>query len=130
MTVHGMEIGSGTSFNWPGRININTADLPVMAALLGIENQEMAQTLYDFRQEMAAGKDVHDFSSTQWYKDISGFSDVAINPNLITTSSDVFRIESEASLNNIKLSVTAIVKRIKIPESGKWTCKILSWQTE
>ena len=130
MTVHGMEIGSGTSFNWPGRININTADLPVMAALLGIENQEMAQTLYDFRQEMAAGKDVHDFSSTQWYKEISGFSDVAINPRLITTSSDIFRIESEASINNIKLSVTAIVKRSKIPESGKWTCKILSWQTQ
>ena len=130
MTVHGMTLGAGTAFNWPGRININTADLPVLAALLGIENEEMAQTLYDFRQEIAEGKDIHDFSSTKWYKNIPGFGDIAIDPKLITTSSDVFRIESEAAVNNIKTSVTAIVQRVQSPQSGKWTCKVLSWQTD
>ena len=63
MTVHGLAVGAGTSFTWPGRININTADVPVLAALLGTENQDLAQAFYDFRQEMAAEKDVHDFSS-------------------------------------------------------------------
>ncbi len=129
MTVYGMTLGAGTTFNWPGRININTADLPVLAALVGIENREMAQSLYDYRQEIVAGKDVHDFSSTKWYKNIPGFGDIAIDPNLISVSSDVFRIESEAAINNIKTSVTAVIQRVQRPQSGKWTCKILSWQT-
>jgi general secretion pathway protein K len=128
MTVHGMRLGTGTTFNWPGRININTADLPVLAALLGIENAEVAQTLYDFRQEIEAGKDINDISSTKWYKEIPGLGDIAMDPKLITTSSDVFRIESEAALDNIKSYVTAIVQRIQTPQSGKWTCKVLSWQ--
>jgi general secretion pathway protein K len=130
MTVHGMTLGAGTTFNWPGRININTADLPVLAALLGIENEEMAQSLFDFRQEIVAGKDVHDFSSTKWYKNIPGFGDIAIDPKLISVSSDVFRIESEATTSNIKTSVIAVVQRVQSPQSGKWTCKVLSWQTD
>ena len=130
MTVHGMRLGAGTTFNWPGRININTAGLPVLAALLGIENEEMAQSLYDFRQEIVAGKDINDISSTKWYKDIPGFGDIAMDPKLITVSSDVFRIESKAALNNIESSVTAVVQRVKTTKSGKWTCKVLSWQTD
>jgi general secretion pathway protein K len=129
MTVHGMKAGAGTTYNWPGRININTAELPVLAALLGIENEEMAQTLYDFRQEIEAGKDVNDNSSTKWYKEMPGLGDIAMDPKLITTSSDVFRIESEATLDNIKSYVTAIVQRVQTPQSGKWSCKVLSWQT-
>ena len=130
MTVHGMTLGAGTAFNWPGRININTADLPVLAALLGVENEEMAQSLYDIRQEIEAGKDMHDFSSSQWYKNIPGLGDIALDPRLITVSSDVFRIESVAAISNIKSSVTAVVQRVQSPQSGKWTCKVLSWQTE
>ena len=130
MTVHGMTLAAGTDYNWSGRININTADLPVLAALLGVENAEMAQSLYDFRQEMAAGKDINDISNTKWYKDIPGFDDIALDPRLIATSSDVFRIESEAAVNNIKSLVTAVVQRVQTPQSGKWTCKVLSWQTQ
>jgi hypothetical protein len=102
----------------------------VLAALLGIENEEMAQSLFDFRQEIVAGKDVHDFSSTKWYKNILGFGDIAIDPKLISVSSDVFRIESEATTSNIKTSVIAVVQRVQSPQSGKWTCKVLSWQTD
>jgi general secretion pathway protein K len=130
MTVHGMTLGAGTAFSWPGRININTAGLPVLAALMGIESEEMAQTLYDFRQEIAAGKDIHDFSNTKWYKDIPGFGDIPIDPRLITVSSDVFRIESEAAISNIKTTVTTVVQRVQSPPSGKWMCKVLSWQTK
>jgi len=130
MTVHGMTAGAGTTFNWPGRININTADLPVLAALLGIENQDMAQSLFDFRQEITAGKDTNDISSTKWYKEIPGLGDIALDPRLIATASDIFRIESEAAVDNIKSYVTAVVQRVQAPQSGKWTCKVLSWQTQ
>lgn len=130
LTVYGMAPGEGTTFKWPGRININTADLPVLAALVGIEDEDLAQSLSDFRQEMAAGKDVHDFSNSKWYKEVAGFGDVSIDPRLTTVSSEVFRIESEASLNNIKTSVTTVVQRINNSQSGKWTCKVLDWQTQ
>ena len=130
MTVHGITFAEGTAFNWPGRININTAALPVLSALLGIENEDMAQTLYDYRQEIVAGKDIHDFSSTKWYKSIPGLDDITIDQTLITVSSDVFHIESEAAMGNIKTSVSAIVQRVQKPQTGKWTCQVLSWQAE
>ena len=130
MTVHGLAVGAGTSFTWPGRININTADIPVLAALLGTENQDLAQAFYEFRQEMAAEKDVHDFSNPKWYKNITGFSDVTLDPGLIAISSDVFRIQSTASLNAIQSSVIAVVQRVQNPESGKWTCQVLNWKME
>ena len=130
MTVHGMTMGEGTSYSWPGRININTADVPVLAALLGVENQELAQTLFEYRQEITADKDDHDFSNPKWYKEITGFGDVDINSNLLAISSDVFQIKSEATINETKTSVTAVVQRVQSPESRKWTCQVLSWQTE
>jgi len=130
LTVHGMAMGAGTSYNWPGRININTADVPVLAALLGDENEELARAVYDFREEMAAEKDVHDFSSPKWYKNITGLSDATIASKLITTSSDVFRIQSTASVNDIQIAVIAVVKRVQNPKSGKWICQVLNWQTE
>ena len=130
MTVHGMTMGAGTAFSWPGRININTADAPVLAALLGLENQELAQAIVEYRQEVAADKDSHDFSNPKWYKEIAGLGDVAINTNLITIATDVFRIKSEASINATKTSTIAVVQRVQNPESRKWTCNVLSWKTE
>jgi general secretion pathway protein K len=130
LTVHGMTAGEGTTFTWPGRINLNTADLPVLVALLPSESGDLAQLLYDYRQEMAAENDLHDFSNPQWYKNVPAFSDVSIDPDLITTASDIFRIESIAELNSTKSTVTAVIQRVQNDGSGNWTCKILSWQTE
>ncbi|NNL76389.1 MAG: type II secretion system minor pseudopilin GspK [Desulfobacterales bacterium] len=130
MTVHGLTPGAGTTFNWPGRININTADVPVIAALLGLENQELAQAIFEYRQEMMEDKDSHDFSNPKWYKEIAGLNDIAINANLVTTTSDVFRIKSEAAINLTKTSVMAVVQRVQNSESGKWTCQVLSWETQ
>ena len=129
MTVYGMTAGAGTDFSWPGRININTADEPVLAALLGLENQDLAQAIVEYRQEAAADKDSHDLSNPRWYNEIAGLGDVAINANLVTTASDIFRIESEASNNANKISVITVVQRVQNPESSKWTCKVLSWKT-
>ena len=130
MTVHGMTAGAGTAFSWPGRININTADAPVLAALLGLENQDLAQAIVEYRHQAAADKDSHDLSNPKWYKEITGLGDVAVNPNLVTTTSDIFRIESEAANNANKTSVIAVVQRVQVPESRKWTCKVLSWKTQ
>ena len=96
---------------------------------MGLENQELAQAIVEYRKA-AADEDSHDFSNPKWYKEIAGLGDVAINTNLVTITSDVFRIKSEASGNLTKTAIIAVVQRVQSPESGKWTCKVLSWKTE
>jgi general secretion pathway protein K len=119
-----------TSFTYEGKININTADLPVLAAILPSGNEDLAQAIYDYRQETSDSEYIHNLSSTTWYKSVPGLSDIEIDPDLITTASDFFRIESVAMLHEMKIKITAVVKREKIKKTGKWTCRILRWETE
>ena len=130
LTVFGMQPGAGTSFIFPGKININTAELPVLVAMLPSENTDLAQAFFELRQEAAADQDAHDFSNTVWYKSVPGLEGINLDQNLITTASDIFRITSMASLNEHKLTTTSVVRRVKNEKTGKWTCEILSYQTE
>ncbi|UCF90948.1 MAG: general secretion pathway protein GspK [Desulfobacterales bacterium] len=130
LTVYGMNPGEGTTFNFPGKININTAERPVILALLPSESAEMADALLEYRQQRQEEKETDAFSNPTWYKGAPGFADVSIDPKLITTTSDVFRIESTATLHDLQLTATAVVERALNDETGKWGCKILSWQTD
>jgi general secretion pathway protein K len=130
LTVYGMQPGAGTEFTYPGKINVNTAELPVLVALMPSENPELAAALYDLRQQAATDKEAPDFSNLTWYKNIAGLGDLNLDTNLLTTASDIFRIISEAKVNDSVLAVTAVVERQKNEKSGKWTCKILSWSTQ
>jgi general secretion pathway protein K len=129
MTVYGVA-GSSESFSYPGRININTAELPVLMALMPLESEDLVEGLFEFRQEALNKEEDHDFSSPGWYKEIPGLSDVNINKKLITTQSDIFRIEAEAKLHDLKSKTIAVVQRARNTETGKWMCKILSWETD
>ncbi|MBN1932899.1 MAG: general secretion pathway protein GspK [Desulfobacterales bacterium] len=130
MTIYGMQEIGDTSFAYEGKININTAELPVLTAILPSENADLAQAIYEYRQETEDLKYIHDLSNITWYKNVPGCSDLEIDPEIITTSSDYFRIESEASLNKIKMVIIAFVKREKDNLTGKWNCKVLRWQSE
>lgn len=130
LTVYGMTPGAGTSFTFPGKININTAELPVLVAMLPSENVDLAQAFFELRQEAATQKDAPDLSGTTWYKDIAGLSGLNLDTKLITTASDFFRVVSAAQVNNSAMTATAVVQRIKNAKTGKWRCKILSYQTD
>jgi len=130
MTVFGMSEMDNNKFTYEGKININTADLPVLAALLPLENPELAQAIYDYRLETSDSEYIHDLSGTTWYKQVPGLSDVEIDPKIITTASDFFRIESLATLHEIKMKITAIVERKQSKKTGKWACRVLSRETE
>ena len=118
------------SIQFAGRININTAELPVLAAILPLGSEGLAQAMVDFRQEKSEAVYVHNLSSIDWYKNVPGMGDVKIDPHLITTHSDLFRIESIALLHDMKLTLTAVVHREKSKKSGKWVCRVLLWQAE
>ena len=127
LTVYGMTPGAGTAYTFPGRININTAELPVLLALLPPEYADLAETLDEIRQEAVSGREMYDFSDPTWYKNLPGLSDVKLDQRLVGTASDVFRIESTAGDDNSSVTVTAVIERIKDAQTGKWSCRILEW---
>ncbi len=125
VTTFGQTPISKNTFTFNGKININTADVRVLRALLPAEYDYLAEAIHDYRMETSDSTFVHDLSSPEWYKNAPGCSDLEIDPDLIATSSDVFRIESTAVLHGMKLTNTAVVVRVKNNATGKWTCTVL-----
>ncbi len=134
LTVYGMtnsKTSSATTFSYEGTVNINTADLPVLKALVGEDNEEHAQAMYEYRQEREEDNFINDLNSKTWYKNVMGIpDDFKIRDEFIRISSDYFRIESTATLFDLKLTVTAVVLREKDKKTNKWKCRVLSWETE
>jgi general secretion pathway protein K len=128
VTVNGIVNRNDSSVNFSGKININTAELPVLTALLPEENQDLAQAIYDYRMEKSGSIYTHDLSSQTWYKQVPGAGDIEIKPQLITTQSDIFKIETSAVLHDMKMSLTVVVHRLTEAETGKYYCKVLSWE--
>ena len=129
ITIHGVS-DLNDKFTYPGKININTADLPVIAALLPIAHEFLAPEIFNYRIEAAEEQFIYDLSSPTWYKEVPGCSEVDIDAELISTQSDIFRIECYAVLRDIQKMATVIVQRKKNEESGKWYCKVLNWTDE
>ena len=93
------------------------------------ENTDYAQAIFDYRNEKDGETFIHDLSADGWYKNVPDIpSDFTIDPKLIRTSSDFFRITSSAQLNGGEETVTAVVRREQEKKTGKWTCKVLRWQ--
>ncbi len=134
VTVHGMaqanEPVENRAFSFPGKVNINTAPMPVLVALIPSENPEYAQLIHDYREEKDGDTYLNDLSSPTWYSQVGGIpGDLRIDPQLITTRSDLFRIQAGASLNDMEMVISAVVQREKHKETNKWQCRVVSWQT-
>lgn len=129
VTIYGATDAGNNKFTYDGKININTAELPVIASLLPEGNEEFAMAIYEYRQEKSDGRFVNPMNK-DWYMNCPGCKDSGIRSDLITTASDIFRIRASAALHDAKLTVSAVVRREKEKKSGKYQCKILSWQTQ
>jgi general secretion pathway protein K len=117
-------------FTFDGKININTADLPVLAALLEEEDRELAEAIYEYRMAKTDEIFVHDLSGSTWYQDVPGAGDIDIDPEAITTKSDFFRIDAQASLHEVNMAASVLIKREKDAENGEIRCRVLSWTQE
>ena len=126
LTTCGMIKRSGNNFSFEGKININTAPKAVITALIK-DNAflHVAEEVVAFREEKSQGKFLHELNE-KWYKKCPGCEEVPFAEDLITESSDVFRIISSASEGDFSVSITCIVKREK-DENGKSECTILKW---
>ena len=130
VTVYGAEEAANEKFKFPGKININTAELPVLSALLPIENADFAPLLIAYREATSGTLYTNDVTKLGWHNNVPGLAGVQIDPNLISVSSQIFRITASASLNNVRVTTTAVIERIKPQESEPWQCKVLNWKTE
>jgi general secretion pathway protein K len=138
LTVYGMTEAEKTDdsgekktlFTYPGKININTAELPVIMALMpdsksALENSIAAQAIYDYRADRTEDGFVNELTGT-WYLNCPGCEDSGIKTSLITTTSDVFSIICQATSQDMSLTVTSVIRRDD--KNGQYT--VLSWKAD
>jgi general secretion pathway protein K len=130
ITVHGIKPAPANrhDLSYEGKININTADIPVLAALLPMGYEFLAPELAALREETAGDEYVYDLTSPSWYKQVPGLEDAEIDPSLITVKSDLFRIQCETRLNESRMAATVIVERQQDSDTGRWKCVVLNWE--
>ncbi len=130
LTVRGVTDQSGGELEYPGRINLNTVQPLVLAAVLPWENKDLAPAIVDYRQLLLETQNRAAFEDPRWYRQAPGCSTLEIDPALLTVSSDLFRIEATATQAAARLTVVALVRREKQAATGRWMCKTLQWEVK
>ncbi len=130
LTPFGRDDLGGNQYTYNGKVNLNTADVAVIAALLPPEGKDLAQAIVEYRQEKEDLKYINDLSNPTWYTEVPGAAEIHIPPELITTVSDIYRLEATAQLQPLQLTVSAVVRREKDSVSGRWFCRVLNWQVK
>ena len=92
-----------------GRININTAPLPVLMALDERLGEDEATLLDEFRRNPEHANLLGDSS---WYWAVPGWpGDISFDAQLVSTGSRVFRLVAEARYRDLRMTATAVVQR-------------------
>ena len=132
-TVYGLDpekAGNG-GYRYTGRVNINTAGVDVLAALLPEGMDYFAGDLVDFREQRSEGGDVFiNPLDKGWYKKVIELSEKEQKrlDRLITYSSDIFKVECTAKKNDASVTFVAFLKREKHKKSGKWICRTIQME--
>ncbi len=131
-TVYGLdpEVKEG-KYRYAGKININTANETVLAALLPEGMEDLAPDLVDFRGK--TNEDGNEFSNLLdkgWYKKVIDLSENEQKKfdALITYSSDIFKVDCRAEENSAAVHLVAFLKREKDNQSGKWMCRVIQME--
>ncbi len=133
LTIYGAETAPAKDdgervrrYSYPGRININTADLPVLFALmpdsLSEMDKEMAATsMMEYRSEKGEEDFLHTLDG-EWYNSCPGCENNGIKKEMIRTDSTIFSIMARAVDDSAHVTIHAVVKR-----DGE-TIEVLAWQ--
>ena len=111
-----------------GKININTADLPVLQSLSDGITPALAEDIITHRQN-----ETNDLC-VSWYKDVPGMNVEQIPPDLITLKSSFFEISSAATVDVQQgaISLTKYVKGVvnRFEKDGKKRIDLIYWQID
>jgi general secretion pathway protein K len=103
-----------------GKININTASTVILRVLNPEITEEMASDMDEYRKN-----EDNNLTDISWYKNVTGMATLSIDPALITTKSNVFKIVSTGYFDNMTKTVTGMVDRTNAD-----AIKILSWRVD
>jgi len=132
-TVYGLEqenLEDG-GYRYGGKININTAGVDILKALLPTGMEELAMDLVDFRAQKSEEGDTFVNSLDKgWYKKVIDLSKKEQKKfeRVISYSSNIFKVECTGRENSAVIKLTARIKREKHKESGKWMCRIIQME--
>lgn len=129
-TVHGLDPDPGQNrrFRYPGRINVNTAGIEVLSALLPEEMDIMAQDLLDFRVEKSEDQTVFiNDLSPGWITRVISLPTEARKrlDRVVTYRSHVFKVRSRGVRNGVFVTLQAVLERERHAVTGKWTCSVI-----
>jgi len=133
-TVYGLSTGRDSEENryeFSGTVNINTAPVAVLAALLPEGRDTSARDLADYRSEKAGlGQEYVHTLGAGWFENVIALSDDEKEAfeKIITYSSTVFSANCTAKKNNSQVTLHAVIKREKHDMTGKWSCRILQME--
>jgi len=134
-TVQGLdrEVLKNGRYRYKGRININTAKIEIIKALLPQGMEELARNLVEFRAQKSEEGDVFVNSLDKgWYKKVIALSEKEQKKfeRVISYSSNLFKVESTGVENSSKIKLAAWVQRERQKESGSWICRIIQMERE
>ncbi len=131
ITVFGAQSAAPGQYVYPGKININTAPLTVVAALLPPGKRDAARRIIDHRRERSRNSFAHDLSVKNWFAPLAGLSkkETAAMEKTITYASWIFSIRSRAEHRGRSLTLTTVVERRR-NKDGAWECNTLSQKRE
>nr|WP_320191694.1 type II secretion system protein GspK [uncultured Desulfobacter sp.] len=133
-TVYGLledQDSEENRLSFSGKVNINTAPVAVLAALLPEGRDVNAQDLADYRSEKAnLGQEYTHTLESGWFEDVIALSDDEKKAfkKVITYSSNVFTADCAAQHNGAQVILHAVIKREKQDLTGKWFCRILQME--
>lgn len=134
-TVYGLdnERTEHGGYRYTGKVNINTAGVDVLAALLPEGMEDLARDLADFRGQKSELEQIFvNPLDNGWYKKVIELSEKELNrfERTVTYSSDIFKIDCRTQKNDVSVIRVAYLKREKHKESGKWVCRIIQMERE
>jgi len=113
-----------TIYGHDGKININTAPVPVLQALAPNMTSELAAELVRFRREE---ENRAQLQNPAWYKHVADFpGDIKFDPALVTTKSSFFQVRVEARQTGLQRVGVGVLYRD--PNTRQQELK--SWRVE
>ncbi len=102
-----------------GKINLNVAPPQLIKVLAPEIDEDMVDELIRYREDYSH-KD--DLGNPDWYKNVPGWATLKLPQELITVTSEYFKVKSTATVRYSKKTTEAIVHR------GKSGVKIIFWK--
>lgn len=123
VTAYGL-MRSENGRHYDGKINLNTADLPVLKALMPVGLEDLATAIVAYRDTLDPAESAEVLADPHWYRNAPGCAALDLDPAVITTSSHLFRLVAAATLHDRRLTLEAVAERYL--KDGRWQCRLLS----